>query len=301
MIIASFLSILGCAAAVTRTSNWDQFIGGSLPTDDVRLYTEEYGEGDPILMVHGIGANMFAFRHLTRDLSAKHRIILVDLKGCGKSPKPCDGRYSVYDHARLICDVIKERDLRNLTIVGHSSGGSISLVTALYLLQHEPYRLKRLVLIDSVAYEQHLPLFVRLLRVPLIGQLSIHLVPARVQISVIMKISVYDPTKVSSEMISGYVDSFQKPGARCAIIESARQLLATDRDEVIKTYGRISVPTLIIWGREDRLIPLSLGQKLNAAIPGSRIAILDECGHIPHEEKPEETARVIQSFLGDTE
>ena len=297
MIIASFLSILGCAAAVTRTSNWDQFIGGSLPTDDVRLYTEEYGEGDPILMVHGIGANMFAFRHLTRDLSAKHRIILVDLKGCGKSPKPCDGRYSVYDHARLICDVIKERDLRNLTIVGHSFGGSISLLTALYLLHYEPQRLKRLVLIDTAVYEQRLPFFIQLLRIPLIGELCVHSVPARLQISVVMKMAFFDTRKVSNEMISTYVDSFQKPGARYAAVETARQLVPADGDKVVNSYGRIFVPTLIIWGREDRLIPLSLGQKLNATIPGSRIAILDECGHIPHEEKPEETSQIIRSFL----
>src|SRR6266480_1953222 len=94
------------------------------------LYTEVYGTGDPILCLHGLGASMFSWRHLIAPLSRNNQLILVDFKGCGKSPKPKDTHYSIEEHTDEIYKLIIGENLTNLTLMGNSLGGAIALLLA---------------------------------------------------------------------------------------------------------------------------------------------------------------------------
>jgi pimeloyl-ACP methyl ester carboxylesterase len=129
----------------------------------VRLWVEEHGQGEPVLMIHGLGASIYTWRHLIPDLSRSFRIIAVDLKGAGKSDKPLDEAYGILDQAALLKVFVDRKGLSNLTIVGHSFGGGVALALALDLNETSPGMLKRLVLLASVAYRQQLP-FVELLK-----------------------------------------------------------------------------------------------------------------------------------------
>ena len=86
----------------------------------VHLYAEEYGQGRPILLLHGLGASTFTWRNLIPELSRQNRVIAIDFKGFGRSEKPFTQAYSPYDHANLVLDFIRKRGLRDLTIIGHS-------------------------------------------------------------------------------------------------------------------------------------------------------------------------------------
>src|SRR4030095_12319764 len=94
----------------------------------VKLYTEVYGSGPPMLCLHGLGASLYSWRNFIVPFSANHKLILVDFKGCGSSPKPRSASYSIEEKVDDIYNFIVEEDLHNLTLVGNSLGGAIALM-----------------------------------------------------------------------------------------------------------------------------------------------------------------------------
>jgi pimeloyl-ACP methyl ester carboxylesterase len=103
-------------------------------------------------------------------------------KGAGESPKPYDHRYSMFEQAELIYRFIHQNDLHQVTLVGHSFGGGVALLVALRLTQQEPSRLSRLILLDTIAYPQKLPGVIRMLRMPVLGWLGLHLIPDQTKV-----------------------------------------------------------------------------------------------------------------------
>jgi pimeloyl-ACP methyl ester carboxylesterase len=261
------------------------------------LYKEEYGQGAPILCLHGLGANTFTWRHFVGPLSKHHKLILVDLKGFGRSAKPEDQRYSIHDHADSVYELILQNDWRNLTLIGNSYGGALALLLAIRLEKSIPSRLSQLVLIDAGAHKEYLPGFVRLMRT-FLGMAMIFLLPARRATEFVLNFAYYDKGKISEEQINAYAAPLADSGARTALLETARQCIPSDADELVAKFKNISTPTLILWGRHDRIIPLKVGELLSQAIPNSALEVFEECGHIPQEERPQKTIARISQFLG---
>jgi pimeloyl-ACP methyl ester carboxylesterase len=263
----------------------------------IQLYHEIYGQGDPLLCIHGFGASLYSWRNFIDPLTKDYQLILIDLKGCGKSPKPHNTKYSTQDHADLLYRFILEHDLWNLTLIGNSFGGALSLLLSLMLADAgESVRLKSLVLIDAGAYKEYVPAYLKLLSVPLIN-LGVYLVPSRFAVRAILRKAYYDPSKITEEQIAAYTAPITAPGGKHALRETGRQLVPANFDELIKRYKDIRVPTLIIWGRQDKIIPLKVGELLNRDIVDSTLKIIEECGHAPQEEKPEETVPLVLEFL----
>jgi pimeloyl-ACP methyl ester carboxylesterase len=268
------------------------------PFSRTGLHYEVIGNGDPILAVHGLGASLFSWRKLKGRLP-DHKLILLDLKGHGQSPKPRDTQYSIPDQAELVLQFIREQDLRNLTLMGNSYGGAVSLMVAIRLCQEEPGRLSKLILIDSAGYNQDLPWHLKLLRMPALGRLALHLVPPSMNTLTVLRYSYYKRRLIEWKQIRAYAKSMGSPGGRYALLQVAKQAVPENFEELTAQYPTICVPTLIVWGREDRVIPLAIGETLNRDIPNSRLVILDETGHVPQEENPEETIGHILKFLKD--
>jgi len=266
-------------------------------TKPIELYHETYGEGRPLLCIHGIGASLYSWRNFIGPLGKDNQLILIDLKGCGKSPKPNDTKYSTLDHAELIHQFILEHDLKNLTLVGNSLGGALSLLVTIILMETgELARLRSIILIDAGAYKEYIPFYLRLLSVPILN-LPAYLLPSRFLAKKVLRVAYYDPNKITEEQIAAYAAPLSEPGARHAFLETAQQLVPPNFDELVAKYKDIKVPTLIIWGRQDKIIPLKVGELLDRDIPNSTLKVIDECGHAPQEEKPDETIAVLLSFL----
>jgi len=263
----------------------------------VRLYYEVQGEGPPILFIHGFGANLYTYHDLIPALSREHQLFLLDLKGFGKSPKPAGQKYSVEDQASLVIQFILQHDLTDLTIVGHSYGGGVALVTALRLIEESPHRLRALILIDSAAYPPEFPTFIRILRTPVLGPLVMSLLSSRRMARSILKLAFYDETKISEETIEKYAAPLDTPGSHNALIETAKQIVPPNIEEINAGYKKIQVPVLILWGREDKIIPLKYGERLHEDLVNSKLMIFEKTGHIPQEEKPEEAIKLITEFL----
>lgn len=261
------------------------------------LYKEEHGDGDPILCLHGLGANIFTWRYFIDPLSRHNKLILVDLKGSGKSAKPEDGHYSLHDHADAVYELILKNDWRRLTLIGNSYGGALALLLTVRLEESHPPRLLKLVLIDAGAHKEYLPGYVKLMRT-LLGKPIIFLLPARRTVKSVLKFCFYDKEKTSEAQVEAYAAPLRDPGARTALLQTMRQCIPSDANEVVAKLMHISAPTLILWGRHDKVIPLKVGGLLSQAIPNSVLEVFEECGHIPQEEQPQKTIARISEFLG---
>jgi pimeloyl-ACP methyl ester carboxylesterase len=264
----------------------------------VKLYYEEAGNGPPLLLIHGFGASTYTWRHIAPQLAETHRVIAVDLKGFGQSDKPFDSRYSVFDQAELLTELIEEKDLRNLTLVGHSFGGGVALVLALEANQRLKGRIAKLVLLDSIAYPQQIPVFFRLLDVPLVSQIGVRMVPPSVQTRVALRIAYFDDSKIDLEEVETYAAPLKTAAGKHAIIHSARQIMPEGIAELSERYKTIELPTLILWCDHDRIVPLEVGLKLRRTLPNSTLRLVEECGHMPQEEQPASTLELLKGFIG---
>ena len=268
------------------------------PDAPVKLYYEEQGKGPPLLLIHGFGASTFTWRFVAPELAKTHRVIAVDLKGFGQSDKPFDERYSVYDQAELLAQLIEDKDLRNLTLVGHSFGGGVALLLALEANQRLDGRITRLVLLNSIAYPQNIPVFFRLLDVPLVSQIGVRMVPPLVQTRVALQIAYFDDSKIDPEEVELYAAPLKTAAGKHAIIHSARQIVPEDIAELSERYKTITLPTLILWCDHDRIVPLEVGIKLRRTLPNSTLRLIEDCGHMPQEEQPASTLELIKGFIG---
>ena len=291
--IAGFL-LLGLVCTSVFSKQTDRSPNESCPRSSAGLYIECYGSGPPIVMLHGFGGNVYTWRHLIGPLSKSNELILIDLKGFGKSPKPKDNLYRLQDQAKLIYQFIDENNLRGLTLVGHSLGGVIALLVSLELIE-KPEALSKLVMLDSAGYRQALPTFIRILRIPIVRSIPFPSNKKKVRLS--LKKAYFHDEKITEEQVSAYAKPLDSDGAKHALVKTAKSLRPSDIEETSRRYREITVPTLIIWGRYDEVVPLKVGEKLHAAIPNSALEIIENCGHIPHEEKPDETIEKLLIFL----
>lgn len=261
------------------------------------LHVETEGIGPPMVLLHGFGATLFTWRLLLPTLRQSFQVTRLDLLGCGQSAKPAGGDYSIRGHSRLLEQLLVERDMKDVTLVGHSFGGAIALYTALRL--RDSGRIGKLLLIDAPAYRQPIPLFIRALQSPL-GPALTRMVPPRVQVKAVLQLAYYEDRLVSAESISAYAAALETRGGRHALVCTARELIPPDIDDIAAQYPQLTIPTLIVWGDHDAIVPLSTGERLARDLPNATLRVIAGAGHLPHEERPAESVQAITTFLGST-
>jgi pimeloyl-ACP methyl ester carboxylesterase len=291
--------LAGCARVPAPTVNLEQSLGQQKTFDyqGVKINYYEAGQGPPIILLHGFGGCSYSWRFLAPALAEDHRVFTIDLKGYGLSDKPADGRYAVRDQADMVAAFIRSKDLHDLVIMGHSMGGGVTLMTYLQVRDDHPARVKSLVLIDSAGYPQKMPWFIRLAKLPVIGSVGGRLMSPWFAAYLVLRKCYYDDERITEEQINTYAYYGSLPGAREALVQTAKQIMPDDIDALIAQYKTISVPVLIIWGEQDQVVPLTVGKKFKLDIPDSQLVILPKTGHMPPEEEPGETVRIIKAFL----
>ena len=173
-------------------------------------------------------------------------------------------------------------------------------MVSLALKDQGEQRLHRLVLIASPAYRQRLPPFVALSRRPRLSTFMLGFLGPRRVIRAALKAIVYDRSTITDEQVSAYSKPLESPEGVRALLDVGRRIVPKKLDDFTRRFPEIDVPTLLMWGRQDRVVPLSTAVRLSKDIPRARLEILEECGHLPPEELPEESLAVLQSFLDDS-
>lgn len=270
-------------------------------SEQVSINYEEHGtDGRPMVFLHGFGASIETWRDIQTGLQRNYRLFFLDLKGFGLSSKPDDGKYSLVDQAEIVLAFLKERKLKDVTLVGHSYGGAVCLF-AYIKAQREgnEHIIKRMILVDAAAYIQNFPFFIKVLRKPIVNWMVMNLIPSKMRASFTLRRLFYEQTKVSETIIERYAAYFNQPGSYNSFVESAKQIVPQNPDAIVEEIKKIEVPSLILWGENDPVIPVEHAYRLNRDIRNSSLVIIPDCGHIPHEEKPEKSLKEIVNFMGN--
>ena len=256
--------------------------------DGMRVHYQEKGTGTPLVLLHGFTSSTYSWKDVFEPLSKNFRVIAVDLKGFGFSGKP-DGDYSRRAQAMLVGHLLDYLKIEKAWLCGNSMGGEIALNVALV----NPQRLAGLILIDSAGVEVTgaSSLAPGYLLLPIVGRvLTAFALTSDKLVRQGLEKSFYDRTKVTNERVANYYRPLQTRGGQLAAVRARTQAAESPIEQDL---SRINVPTLIIWGAQDALIPLEAGIKMNKLIKESKLVIFDSCGHLPQEEMP---ARVVEEM-----
>jgi pimeloyl-ACP methyl ester carboxylesterase len=286
---------LSISAAEARAYRVALHAPGQEPTI---LYAEEYGpaHAPPVLLIHGLGASVFTWRHIVHPLARSHRVIALDLRGFGRSDKRFGAHYSAADQAALVAAFIAKRNLAGITLIGHSFGGTVALLTALKL-RHEPWRLSRLVIMDAPALKQDFGDAAELLRLPGLSYIAMTITPPELTARVLLH-AVSAPGRVVPERdIRGYAAPFYDLGSRHAFIATAQAIFDDNTRTMGARYAAIRQPALLVWCRRDKIVPLATGRRLARRLPKARLAVLGGCNHLPQDEVPGALLATLRPFI----
>jgi pimeloyl-ACP methyl ester carboxylesterase len=259
--------------------------------DNTTIRYVEAGRGPAVVLFHGIGASLYAWRHTLAPLaSAGFRVIAFDNRGFGFSDKPAEG-YDNASYVRLALALLDSLQLGDAVLVGHSMGGAIAAQVA---LEH-PERVRGLVLIGSAGLGAREPRLFQLVRWPVVGPLVLSF-RSRGLAERLLKSTYADPTKVSE----GDVDQYYAPVAEPDFGRALRGVLTAFRFDLLGArLEHVAVPTLVMWGEEDRWIPIALGRRIAETIPHAAFLSVGHAGHSVQEEAADEVNRLVIRFLKD--
>ncbi|MDB4965570.1 MAG: hypothetical protein JWN44_1259 [Myxococcales bacterium] len=260
-----------------------------------RVFVHQQGRGEPLLLIHGWMMSHWYFRPIIDALSADYEIFALDLPGFGESDRPAPDAFA-YDlgaYADIVDAVMGELGLARADVIGASMGGGVALTLA----ARHPDRVQRLVLAASAVYPPPLrALDARLALTPVLGPLVFrHLFGRRDFARGCRSFSVRDGRCLDDEWIDYFWARLNRAGGLDAAYACMRTL--TSMSENNADPGRVRAPTLLVWGDEDRLVPLAHGKRLARAIAGARLEIVPAAGHMPFIERPAEFLRVVRPFL----
>jgi pimeloyl-ACP methyl ester carboxylesterase len=260
------------------------------------------GAGPVLLLVHGITSSSRAWREVVPRLAAQHTVIAPDLLGHGASGKP-RGDYSLGAHASLLRDLLIALGHERATVVGHSLGGGIALQFAYQF----PERVERLALVSSGGLGREVSLLLRAATLPGAEYVLPVLAGRHVRGVASTALKALGRVGVRPGDGSGIGEGFESLGdaeARRAFLHTARSIIEPSGQRVSaadRLYLASWLPTLIVWGGKDRMIPVAHAHAAAAAMPDSRVEIFEAAGHFPFNEEPARVARVLTDFVATTD
>jgi pimeloyl-ACP methyl ester carboxylesterase len=251
----------------------------------------------PVVLIHGTSASLHTWEGWVRALKGQRRVITFDLPGFGLTG-PFTGQYERDNYhgdalARFVLDLLDALKVERVVIGGNSLGGEVAWRTA-YLA---PQRVAGLVLVDASGPPFKpllIPLGFQVARVPVLNRVSEWLLPRSLVAQSVAE--VYgDPGKVTPELVDRYFEITLREGNRHALAQRMQHLTLGEQAERIAT---LKLPTLILWGGRDKLIPPATAAVFQQQIAGSQLVVFDTLGHVPQEEDPARTVVPVKAFLG---
>ncbi|MCU1455336.1 MAG: alpha/beta hydrolase fold protein [Acidimicrobiales bacterium] len=284
---------------------------GDAPPEGIRQFVTIHGyrrayvrsgSGPAVLLLHGIGDNSDSWRDLIPELARDHTVIAPDLLGHGRSDKP-RADYSVAAYANGMRDLLDVLDVDRVTIVGHSLGGGVAAQFAYQF----PNRCERLVLVGSGGVGRTVSPIMRLVASPLadvvlpVLGLPFTSLVGSVAVEVLRRSG--HPLGRDADDVHRVLGALPDGDSRRAFVRTLRSVVDT-RGQVVTMLDRCylakAMPTLLVWGAHDGMIPIEHAHLAHAAMPGSRLEIFEDAAHFPHHNDPERFLAVLRSFMAET-
>ena len=277
---------------------WAQAPSQFIAVNGLQVHVRDEGPRDdplPLVLLHGTSASLHTWDGWVADLKGQRRVIRFDLPAFGLTGPDLQNDYSLEAYVRLVEGVVNAMGVQNFVLAGNSLGGQIAWATAAAL----PQRVRQLVLVDASGYPmapQSIPIGFRIARIPGVRRLAEVVLPRGV-IQASLRNVYGDPGKVTPELVDRYYELTLREGNRQALAYRFDQMQKTDVAKGMAAIRALKMPTLILWGGKDRLIPVENGRRFAADIAGSQLVVFDDLGHVPQEEDPQRTVQALRKFL----
>ncbi len=268
-------------------------VTNEIEVNGINIYYEFYQGAETqktVVLVHGFLSSSFSFRRLIPLLQKDYTVITVDLPPFGKSGKSKNFIYSYENMAQTVIQLLEGLGLTRVTLIGHSIGGQICLNIS-YL---RPALVEKTVLLCSSSYlkrsksslilSSYLPFFYLIVKLRLIKS----------GVKNNLQNVVYDQKMIDDEMMFGYLQPFLEEDIFRAL---TRMIRDREGDLSVPILKKITTPCLLIWGEHDRVVPLSVGQRLHQDLENSQLIVLKNTGHLVPEERPDQVYDYINRFV----
>jgi len=269
---------------------WDsatryRVIGGT----SLRVRTTGAKDAPAVLMLHGFGSSLETWEPWALRLSDRYQVVRFDLPGCGLSEADRTGDYSDAHSLEIVRELMDTLGIEQAVLVGNSMGGRIAWRFAAQF----PERTHKLVLISPDGFASPGFEYGKAPQVPSLLKLMKYFLP-RSLVRINVAAGNGDPRLLSAATLDRYYELLLAPGNREAMIERMQQSVLQDPIPILR---QITAPTLLLWGRQDRLIPFSNSADYLRALSHSRLVAFSDVGHLPHEEAPAESIAAVTEFL----
>lgn len=276
---------------------------GRIQAQGLQIHYLHDGEtGSPVLLLHGGGTDSarLSWGHLISPLAASFRVFAPDWPGYGLSDRP-EIEYTMPFYISVLADLISALELHHPALIGISMGGAIALG---YALDH-PQTIKRLVLVDSYGLQDRAPahrlsyLFVKM---PIVNELSWAIIArSRAMCRASLRGIFHDPHNIADELVGAVFEELNRPGAGAAFRSFQKSEIRWEGMNTIymDQLHKLTVPTLIVHGAHDGLVPLRFAREAHGRIPKSRLKVLPKAGHWAQREQPQEFLEAVSGFLAE--
>lgn len=259
----------------------------------IRALEAGRGNAEVLLLIHGFLVTHAEWDDVFDALSESFHVIAPDLPGFGDSEKPSPARYAygIESFAESMADLLAAFEVGRVHVMGHSLGGAVGLTLA---AQH-PELVNRLVVVDSLAYASPLGFKAKLPLYPVIGPFLFKQLYGRSLFRAYYRDDVFQKgIPFDLARVDEFYDKFNTPASRESAYATLRAAL--DTRALVARLGRVRAPTLVVWGRDDKLFPVAHASRLAKELSNARLEIMD-AGHSPAEEQPAQFLKVVRQFL----
>ncbi|MEP1445432.1 MAG: alpha/beta hydrolase [Paraglaciecola sp.] len=277
------------------TQRWAKSPSQFMTLSGMQLHYRDEGPKEdplPIILVHGTSASLHTWDGWTAVLADHHRVIRFDMQGFGLTGPHPQGKYRIEDYAQTLVSLMDQLGIEKAILAGNSLGGYVAWSSAVLY----PERVEKLVLIDSSGIpfqSKSVPIAFRISSSPLLKYLLGDIMPRAIVKSSVENVYA-NPEKVTEALVDRYFELNIREGNREAL---AKRFVETKAGPLANRLDELTQETLIMWGEQDRLIPLSVGQRFHDEIANSQLVTFADLGHVPHEEGPQQTVDVLEEFL----
>ncbi len=266
----------------------------SIQTRGGTMAYHHVGEGEAVILVHGIPTNSGLWRNVIPPLADQFAVYALDMIGYGASDKPTDQDLSVAAQADYLADFMDAVGIESAHLVGHDIGGGVVQAFAV----RNPSRVKKVVLIDSIAYDSWPEPGIARLKEPVWDEIMQRLDIAK-GFRKGLEQGMVQKDRITDEVVNLYADPFRDPEGRMAYLRAARALDSRDLLDITEEVEAIDKPVLILWGVEDVFQKVEYGHRLADALADAQLHIIEGAGHFLPEDQPETVAQYVKEFLAE--